>query len=43
MTVDVYQAVETAAPAILAAQSAEQGGVLLEVPDFRPPGDRKAK
>jgi predicted dehydrogenase len=32
---DVYRAVETAAPAILAAQSAEQGGTLLEVPDFR--------
>lgn len=32
---DVYKAVETAAPAILAAQSCEQGGVLLEVPDFR--------
>ncbi len=32
---DVYLAVETAAPAILAAQSSEQGGVLLEVPDFR--------
>ncbi len=32
---DVYKAVETAAPAILAAQSCEQGGTLLEVPDFR--------
>ena len=32
---DVYKAVETAAPAILAAKSAEMGGVLLEVPDFR--------
>jgi predicted dehydrogenase len=32
---DVYKAVETAAPAILAAESAEKGGVLLEVPDFR--------
>ncbi len=32
---DVYLAVETAAPAILAAESARQGGVLLEVPDFR--------
>ena len=32
---DVYKAVETAAPAILAAQSARQGGVLLDVPDFR--------
>lgn len=32
---DVYKAVETAAPAILAAESSEKGGVLLEVPDFR--------
>lgn len=32
---DVYRAVETAAPAILAAQSAEQGGVMLKIPDFR--------
>ncbi len=32
---DVYLAVETAAPAILAAQSARQGGALLDVPDFR--------
>ena len=35
---DVYQAVETAAPAILAAESARQGGTLLDVPDFRPEG-----
>ena len=33
---DVYRAVETAAPAILAAESGRQGGVMLEVPDFRP-------
>jgi predicted dehydrogenase len=33
---DVYQAVETAAPAILAAESARSGGILLDVPDFRP-------
>ena len=32
---DVYKAVETAAPAILAAKSSELGGVMLEVPDFR--------
>ena len=32
---DVYKAVETAAPAILAAESCERGGVMLEVPDFR--------
>lgn len=33
---DVYKAVETAAPAVLAAQSAEQDGVRLKVPEFRP-------
>lgn len=32
---DVYKAVETAAPAIKAAESARNGGILLEVPDFR--------
>jgi gentisate 1,2-dioxygenase len=32
---DVYRAVESAAPAILAAKSAEMGGVRLDVPDFR--------
>ncbi len=32
---DVYLAVESAAPAILAAESAERGGVMLDVPDFR--------
>lgn len=32
---DVYLSVETAAPAIIAAESARQGGVLLDVPDFR--------
>ena len=32
---DVYKAVETAAPAIKAAESARKGGILLEVPDFR--------
>ena len=32
---DVYHAVETAAPAILAAESANRGGILLQVPDFR--------
>ncbi len=37
---DVYKAVETAAPAILAAQSCEQGGILLEVPDFRNRGKK---
>ncbi len=33
---DVYTAADTAAPAILAATSAEQGSVPLEAPDFRP-------
>ena len=33
---DVYKAVETAAPAILAAESANLGGITLTVPDFRP-------
>lgn len=32
---DVYKAVETAAPAILAAESARRGGEKIEVPDFR--------
>lgn len=32
---DVYKAVETAAPAILAAKSSENGGAMYEVPDFR--------
>ncbi|MCK4590999.1 MAG: hypothetical protein KAT86_04535, partial [Candidatus Latescibacteria bacterium] len=39
---DVYRAVETAAPAILAAQSIDEGSVCLEVPDFRP-GKNRAK
>jgi hypothetical protein len=33
---DVYQAAESAAPAIIAAASAEGDGIRLEVPDFRP-------
>jgi predicted dehydrogenase len=33
---DVYQAMDTAAPAILAAESIAQGTLLLKVPDFRP-------
>ena len=32
---DVYKTVENAAPALLAAQSAREGGKLLDVPDFR--------
>lgn len=35
VSMDVYQAVESAAPAILAAKSAEEGGALIDVPDFR--------
>ena len=38
---DVYRAVETAAPAILAARSIEEGNVPLDVPDFRPGPHRK--
>lgn len=34
---DVYRAVDTAAPAILAAESARSGGTMLRVPDFRSP------
>ena len=33
---DVYLAAELTAPAILAAESARQGGVLIDVPRFRP-------
>lgn len=32
---DVYLAVETAAPAIAAAESANKGGIKIEIPDFR--------
>lgn len=39
---DVYKAAETAAPAIIAAQSAEQDGARMLVPDFRPNAARKA-
>lgn len=39
---DVYAAVETAAPAILAAESIAQGTRLLRVPDFRPNESRPA-
>ena len=37
---DVYKAVDTAAPAILALDSINQGSVPLEVPDFRPSESR---
>ncbi len=39
---DVYKAIETAAPAILAADSIDQGSIPLEAPDFRPNQDRPA-
>lgn len=35
--VDVYVAAQFTAPAIVAAESARQGGVLLDVPDYRKP------
>ncbi|MCQ6557479.1 Gfo/Idh/MocA family protein [Paenibacillus mendelii] len=35
LEMDVYKAVETAAPAILAAESSNEGGTLKIVPDFR--------
>jgi predicted dehydrogenase len=38
---DVYRAMDTAAPAILAADSIDRGSVPLTVPDFRP-GPRRA-
>jgi len=37
---DVYKAVETAAPAILAARSIAEGTKLIRVPDFRPSEER---
>lgn len=41
---DVYGAMDTAAPAILAADSIAQGSVPLAVPDFRPgPAHRKGE
>jgi hypothetical protein len=39
---DVYRAMDTAAPAILAAESIAQGSVPLAVPDFRPNASRPA-
>jgi len=39
---DVYQAMDTAAPAILAAESTAQGSKLMPVPDFRPSESRPA-
>lgn len=37
---DVYKAIDTAAPAILAADSIDQGSIPLAVPDFRPNASR---
>lgn len=37
---DVYNAVEAILPGIIAAESAEAGGVLMEVPDVRPGAPR---
>ena len=39
---DVYRAIETAAPAILAADSIDQGTRLMQVPEFRPSETRAA-
>jgi hypothetical protein len=39
---DVYKAMDTAAPAILAAESMAQNSKLLAVPDFRPSATRPA-
>jgi hypothetical protein len=38
---DVYKSVETAAPAILAAESIENDNQPMDVPDFRPGPDRR--
>lgn len=40
--IDVYTAMDTAAPAILAADSIEQGSIPFDVPDFRPGPTRKS-
>jgi predicted dehydrogenase len=42
LELDVYRAMDTAAPAILAATSIERGSIPLDVPDFRPSPDRKS-
>lgn len=36
--IDAYRGLDYTVPGIVARQSAEQGGVLLPVPDFRPKG-----
>jgi predicted dehydrogenase len=42
LELDVYRAMDTAAPAILAAESIDRGSVPLRVPDFRPGPHRAA-
>jgi hypothetical protein len=39
---DVYRAIETAAPAVLAAESIARGTQLMRVPEFRPTAARPA-
>ena len=41
LEMDVYTAVETAAPAVAAIASIKQGSAPQEVPDFRPGAHRK--
>ena len=41
LDIDVYQAMDTAAPAILAAESIDRDSQPLSVPDFRPGPDRR--
>lgn len=40
LELDLYRALDTAAPAILAAESISRGNVPLDVPDFRPSSTR---
>ena len=42
LKLDVYRAIETAAPAVLAADSIDQGSRSMRVPDFRPTAERPA-
>lgn len=42
LSFDVYAAMDTAAPAILAGASIDAGTVLMKVPDFRPDASRRA-
>lgn len=37
---DVYGAIDTATPAIFAAESIDRGSIPLQVPDFRPSARR---